>query len=87
MTDSPSSDAPGDGQSDRPQPWFPPGGGYGPGSPPPGQAPAGQPGTGQPGTGQERGTRQDQGGQASATSELGPGRMAHHPELSSWLGT
>ncbi|MGI8446314.1 MAG: hypothetical protein ACR2MP_03815 [Streptosporangiaceae bacterium] len=49
MTDSPSSDAPGDGQAQPPQPWFPPGGGYGPGSPPPGQAPAGQPGTGQPG--------------------------------------
>ena len=39
MTDSPSSDAPGDGQAQRPQPWFPPGGGYGPGSPP--QAPSG----------------------------------------------
>ena len=62
MTDSPSSDAPGDGQAQRPQPWFPPGGGYGPGSPAPGQAPPGQPGTeppgteppgtGQPGTGQ-----------------------------------
>ena len=52
MTDSPSSDAPGDGQAQRPQPWFPPGGGYGAGSPP--QAPPGadQPGTGQPGTGQ-----------------------------------
>ena len=53
MTDSPSSDAPGDGQAQRPQPWFPPGGGHGPGSPP--QAPSGpagedQPGTGQPGT-------------------------------------
>ncbi len=55
MTDSPSSDAPGDGQAQRPQPWFPPGGGYGPGSPSAGSArPArdGQPGTGQPGTGQ-----------------------------------
>ena len=52
MTDSPSSDAPGDGQAQRPQPWFPPGGGYGPGSLPPGQAPAGQPGAEQPGTGQ-----------------------------------
>ena len=52
MTDSPSSDAPGDGQAQRPQPWFPPGGGYGPGSLPPGQAPAGQPGADQPGTGQ-----------------------------------
>jgi hypothetical protein len=55
MTDSPSSDAPGDGQAQRPQPWFPPGGGYGPGSPP--QAPSGppgaaHPGAGQPGTGQ-----------------------------------
>jgi Membrane domain of glycerophosphoryl diester phosphodiesterase len=52
MTDSPSSDTPGDGQAPRPQPWFPPGGGYGPGSPP--QAPPGaeQPGAGQPGTGQ-----------------------------------
>jgi hypothetical protein len=52
MTDSPSSDAPGDGQAERPQPWFPPGGGYGPGSLPPEQAPAAEPGTGQPGTGQ-----------------------------------
>jgi hypothetical protein len=52
MTDSPSSDAPGDGQAQRPQPWFPPGGGYGPGSPAPGQAPPGQPGTEPPGTGQ-----------------------------------
>ena len=52
MTDSPSSDVPGDGQAQRPQPWFPPGGGYGPGSPPPGQTPGTeQPGTGQPGTG------------------------------------
>ena len=51
MTDSPSSDAPGDGQAQRPQPWFPPGGGYGPGSPGPGQAPPGQPGTEPPGTG------------------------------------
>jgi hypothetical protein len=50
MTDSPSSDAPGDGQAQRPQPWFPPGGGYGPGSPAPGQAPPGQPGTEPPGT-------------------------------------
>jgi hypothetical protein len=51
MTDSPSSDAPGDGQAQRPQPWFPPGGGYGPGSPAPGQAPPGPPGTERPGTG------------------------------------
>ena len=50
MTDSPSSDAPGDGQAQPPQPWFPPGGGYGPGSPAPGQAPPGQPGTEPPGT-------------------------------------
>ena len=60
MTDSPSSDAPGNGQAQRPQPWFPPGGGHGPGSAP--QAPsgppgedqlrAGQPGYGQPGPGQ-----------------------------------
>ena len=55
MTDSPSSDTPGDGQAQRPQPWFPPGGGYGPVSPP--QAPSGPPGqdhlgTSQPGTGQ-----------------------------------
>ncbi|HEY8047431.1 MAG TPA: glycerophosphoryl diester phosphodiesterase membrane domain-containing protein [Streptosporangiaceae bacterium] len=49
MTDSPSSDAPGDGQAQRPQPWFPPGGGYGPASPPaPDQAGTGQAGTGQP---------------------------------------
>jgi hypothetical protein len=51
MTDRPSSDAPGDGQAQRPQPWFPPGGGYGPGSPAPGQAPPGQPGTEPSGTG------------------------------------
>ncbi len=50
MTDSPSSDVPGDGQAQRPQPWFPPGGGYGPGSPP--QAPSGPPGADQPGTSQ-----------------------------------
>ena len=52
MTDSPSSDAPGDGQAQRPQPWFPPGGGYGAGSPPQAPPDADQPGTGQPGTGQ-----------------------------------
>jgi hypothetical protein len=52
MTDTPPSDVPGDGQAERPQPWFPPGGGYGPGAPPPGQAPGtGQPGTRQPGSG------------------------------------
>jgi hypothetical protein len=49
MTDSPSSDTPGDGQAQQPQPWFPPGGGYGPGVPP--QAPPGPPGEGLPGTG------------------------------------
>ena len=47
MTDSPSSDAPGDGQAQRPQPWFPPGGGYG--SPP--QTPSGPPGDDHPGGG------------------------------------
>jgi hypothetical protein len=55
MTDSPSSDAPEDGQAQRPQPWFPPGGGYGPGVPPqapPGPPGAGHPGADQPGTGQ-----------------------------------
>ena len=62
MTDSPSSDAPGDGQAHPPQPWFPPGGGYGPGSPAPGQAPPGQPGTEPPGTGQS-GTGQSGTGQ------------------------
>ena len=50
MTDTPSSDVPGDGQAGRPQPWFPPGGGYGPATPPPGQVPGTeQPATGQPG--------------------------------------
>ena len=50
MTDTPSSDVPGDGRAERPQPWFPPGGGYGPGTPPPGQVPGTeQPGPGQPG--------------------------------------
>ena len=68
MTDSPSSDAPGDGQAQRPQPWFPPGGGYGPGSLPPGQAPAGQPGAEQPGTGQP--------GLASPGRPAGSARMA-----------
>ncbi len=56
MTDSPSSDAPGDGQAQRPQPWFPPGGGYGPGSPP--AAGPGQPGPGQAGPQASRGTGQ-----------------------------
>jgi hypothetical protein len=49
MTDSPSSDAPGDGQAQRPQPWFPPGGGYGPGNPP--QTPYGPSGGDRPGAG------------------------------------
>ena len=62
MTDSPSSDAPGDGQAHPPQPWFPPGGGYGPGSPAPGQAPPGQPGTEPPGT-ESPGTGQSGTGQ------------------------
>ena len=52
MTDSPSSDAAGDGQAQRPQPWFPPGGGFGPPQVPSGPPEAGHPGTGQPGTGQ-----------------------------------
>ena len=69
MTDSPSSDVPGDGQAQRPQPWFPPGGGYGPGSPPPGQAPGTeQPGTGQPG---------DRGSPV-------PARPAHRPGWPGW---
>jgi hypothetical protein len=55
MTDSPSSDVPGDGQAQRPQPWFPPGGGFGPGSPP--QVPSGPPGASQPGTGQPGGSQ------------------------------
>ncbi len=50
MTDTPSSDVPGDGQAGRPQPWFPPGGGHAPGAPPPGPPGTEQPGTGQPGT-------------------------------------
>jgi hypothetical protein len=57
MTDSPSSDAPGDGPG-QPQPWFPPSGEYGPGpgpvppaGPPPGRPGYGQPGSGQPGYG------------------------------------
>jgi hypothetical protein len=48
MTDTPPSDVPGDGQAGRPQPWFPPGGGYGPGAPPAGPPATGQPGTQQP---------------------------------------
>ena len=66
MTDSPSSDAPGDGQAQRPQPWFPPGGGYGPGSPPAGQGPDAQPGPDQPGTGQPAQARQARARQAWA---------------------
>ena len=71
MTDSPSSDAPGDGQAQRPQPWFPPGGGYGPGSPP--QAPPGadQPGTGQPGTGQPGPPGWPRDGASPGTDSLG----------------
>ena len=62
MTDSPSSDTPGDGPPAQPQPWFPPadlGAASPPPPPPPGSAPpppgqAGytQPGYGQPGHGQ-----------------------------------
>ena len=55
MTDSPSSDTPGDGPPAQPQPWFPPAD-LGPPPPPPpapGSAgpPPGQPGYGQPGYG------------------------------------
>ena len=59
MTDTPSSDVPGDGQAERPQPWFPPGGGYGPGTPPAGPPGTEQPGTGQPGTQQPGSGAQD----------------------------
>ena len=59
MTDTPSSDVPGDGQAERPQPWFPPGGGYGPGTPPAGPPGTEQPGTGQPGTRQPGSGAQD----------------------------
>ncbi len=66
MTDSPSSDTPGDGPPAQPQPWFPPAdlGAASPPPPPPGSAPPapgqlgytqpgyGQPGHGQPGHGQ-----------------------------------
>jgi hypothetical protein len=63
MTDSPSSDVPGDGPPAQPQPWFPPAdlGAGSPPPPPPGSAPPppgypqpgyGQPGYGQPGHGQ-----------------------------------
>ena len=55
MTDSPSSDVPGDGPPAQPQPWFPPAdlGAGSPPPPPPGAAapPPGQPGYGQPGYG------------------------------------
>ncbi len=78
MTDSPSSDVPGDGQAQRPQPWFPPGGGYGPGSPPPAQASGTeQPGTGQPGTGQP-GTGQP------GTGQPGTGPPADPPGWPGW---
>ena len=86
MTDSPSSDAPGDGQAQRPQPWFPPGGGYGPGSPP--QAPpgpagqdhlgAGQPGTGQPGT-EQPGTPGWPGWDQPGYGQPGPGQPGYGP--------
>jgi hypothetical protein len=72
MTDSPSSDAPGDGQAHPPQPWFPPGGGYGPGSPAPGQAPPGQPGTEPPGT-EPPGTGQSGTGQSGTGQPDPPG--------------
>jgi hypothetical protein len=57
MTDSPSSDTPGDGPPAQPQPWFPPadlGAASPPPPPPPGSAPPppGQPGYTQPGYGQ-----------------------------------
>jgi Membrane domain of glycerophosphoryl diester phosphodiesterase len=58
MTDSPSSDTPGDGPPAQPQPWFPPAdlGAGSPPPPPPGSAPPPpgypQPGYGQPGHGQ-----------------------------------
>lgn len=58
MTDSPSSDIPGDGPPAPPQPWFPPAdlGAATPPPAPPGSAapPPGQPGYGQPGYGQPR---------------------------------
>jgi len=56
MTDSPSSDTPGDGPPAQPQPWFPPAdlGAASPPPPPPGSAPPppGQPGYTPPGYGQ-----------------------------------
>jgi Membrane domain of glycerophosphoryl diester phosphodiesterase len=61
MTDSPSSDAPGDGPPAQPQPWFPsadlgaappPPPAPGSAGPPPGQPGYSQPGYGQPGYGQ-----------------------------------
>ncbi len=79
MTDTPSSDVPGDGQAERPQPWFPPGGGHGPGTPPPGQAPGtpGQaPGTEQPGTGQP-GTQQPGYGPPDPPGQTGWGQQGY----------
>ena len=59
MTDSPSSDTPGDGPPAQPQPWFPPAdlGAAPPPPPPPGSAgpPPGQPGYSQPGHSQPGG--------------------------------
>ena len=78
MTDSPSSDAPGDGQAQRPQPWFPPGGGYGPGSPPAGQGPDAQPGPDQTGTGQS-GTGQSGTGQPDPPGWPGWGQPGSAP--------
>jgi len=53
MTDSPSSDTPGDGPPAPPQPWFPPADLGGASPPPPGSTtpPPGQPGYSQPGYG------------------------------------
>ncbi len=55
MTDSPSSDTPGDGPPGPPQPWFPPADLGAPAPPPPAPGtpgpPPGQPGYGQPGYG------------------------------------
>jgi Membrane domain of glycerophosphoryl diester phosphodiesterase len=83
MTDNPPSDAPGDGQAQRPQPWFPPGGGHGQGSPPPEQAPAGQPGYGQPGTGQpgwgQPGTGQPDSSGWPRWSQPGTGQPGYGP--------
>jgi hypothetical protein len=78
MTDSPSSDAPGEGQAQRPQPWFPPGGGYGPGSPPQAPPGAGHPGPGQPGTGQP-GTPGWPGWGQPGYGQPGPGQPGYGP--------